>query len=81
MGDPPIRKPSVSISNMMINWINFFDQKYSIKTMKDLANGNIFIDLIQLIVAKNECRQEFDQLKNQNKSMRYDTIQFIFNGK
>ena len=83
MSDSVKRKLSVSISNMMITWINNFDPKYSIKAMKDLANGQIFIDLIQLILTKNKCRQEFDQLQkcNQDAKMRYEIIKFIFNSK
>ena len=67
----------------MITWINNFDPKYSIKAMKDLVNGQIFIDLIQLILTKNKCRQEFDQLQkcNQDAKMRYEIIKFIFNSK
>ena len=60
-------------------------QTYS-KTIKDLTNAQTFIDLIQKLVAKSDCANEFNEIQNgvlpdKIIGIRFDLIEYIFRGK
>ncbi len=63
---------------------NFRTLSATVRTVKDLANGQIFIDLIQKLMAKSDCANEFDEIQNGSQTdinIRFELIKFVFRGK
>jgi len=63
---------------------NFRTLSATVRTVKDLANGQIFIDLIQKLMAKSDCADEFDKIQNDSQTdvnIRFELIKFVLRGK
>jgi len=63
---------------------NFGTLSATAKTIKELANGQIFIDLIQKLMAKSDCANEFNEIQNGSQTdinIRFELIKFVFRGK
>ena len=59
------KKLNKSISLMIINWINNFqNQTTKIKSLKELSNGSILVNLIKLVITneKSDIGDYFDNL-------------------
>ena len=80
MSDSIKRTLSTSVAAMIITWINNF-YRPGLKSIKELSNAQIFIDLIQLLLPKDDYKKEFDEIKSKNTQMRYEFIKFFFEKK
>jgi len=53
-------------------------------TIKELANGQIFVDLIQKLMVKSDCVNEFNEIQygsQTDANIRFELIKFFFRGK